>query len=233
MAPPMICCDSGTLCAVVPWLVPDVWLPSPASGVSRLSKGARFCSGRLCAALAATSSACAGLKSAFGIWPAGLKLTTSNSFRATSMSRRGVIAASSAKAQGTWMRSVLTRTGSFRTGSETCAWPYTTMQVPPQGSVAGSAWGVGPMRCTRSALALTALSRGLNGLIGLGLSISGPGLGSPRKNGLLCNGRESCKSLFSDVCLMGVRRRRRYARRSRPLRPALLPPPPAGSEFRF
>ena len=69
MAPPMICCDSGTLCVVVPWLVPDVWQPSAASGVSRLSKGARFCSGRLCAALAVTSWACAGLKSRPGIWP--------------------------------------------------------------------------------------------------------------------------------------------------------------------
>ena len=66
-AAPMICCDSGTLCVVVPCLVPEVWLPSAASGVSRLSKGARFCSGRLCAALAATSWACAGLKSRPGI----------------------------------------------------------------------------------------------------------------------------------------------------------------------
>ena len=70
MAPPMICCDGGTLCVVVPWLVPDVWQPSAASGVSRLSKGARFYSGMLRAALAATSWACAGLKSRPAIWPA-------------------------------------------------------------------------------------------------------------------------------------------------------------------
>jgi hypothetical protein len=62
MAPPMICCDSGTLCVVVPWLVPEVWLPSAASGVSRLSKGARFCSGRLCAVVAAASSATSELR---------------------------------------------------------------------------------------------------------------------------------------------------------------------------
>ena len=67
MAPPMNSCDSGTLCVVVPWLVPDVWQPSAASGVSRLSKGARFYSGMLRAALAATSWACAGLKSRPGI----------------------------------------------------------------------------------------------------------------------------------------------------------------------
>jgi hypothetical protein len=74
MAPPMICRVSGTLCVVVPWLVPDVWLPSAASGVSRLSKGARFCSGRLCAALSATSWACAGSRAGQGSGGRSLRL---------------------------------------------------------------------------------------------------------------------------------------------------------------